>query len=456
MKKLVFIICLLGFSLFVSSQPLVEKIFDFDNIDYASDIINLEEGGFLILGSTTIDGVGMNVFIRINENGDTLWTKTKPYYGNSIVQYDASHYYIAGSYTDGETGYSYGVLSKIDQNCDRIWLRTYPYSYGYSRLSNLKKSSNGELVLNWYRILEDWQTPPMECLNAYDTSGNVLWSADCSMVMNDFEQLPNENYIKLGKNDYGIHYDFISTYTSTGNYIDGLSLGDNSSAILNEIVLYGDTAFIAGTGDAINIFKIDTENSELIWQKEYLIYFCNIKSAYNGLNNEILITGNYKVDSYFQTFILTINSNGDSISTSYIDKFHIMNPAKIISNDESYYLIGTIENEDESKDIYFLKAPLDTVLVSTKEINHTLVPNHFQISPNPANNNVNFSIDIENHTELQIRIANINGIGVYNKLIAPNQTQHQIDISAWQSGIYIITLLQDGKILQREKLIVKR
>ena len=452
MKKNVSLVYILFVSVLVLGQPLVETVFDFNNVDYVNDIIELEEGGFLILGATTIDGVGKNVFIRINDNGDTLWTKIKPYYGYSIVQYDSLYYYISGSYISGVTGFSDGVLNKLDNNFNRLWIKTFSSNTAWMKLSNIKKSRNNELLLNWYRIFDDWQTPPLECLNAYDTSGNALWGAGCSMAMKDFEQLPNKNLIKLGKDGYGYN-DYVRVYDSAGNYVYNIDLVGHGYTILNEIILSGDTAFIIGREDGIiRVHKIETDTGVVVWEKQY--FDGNVVSACNGMENQMLITGTSTIDNNISAYVFRINSEGDSLSTSVIDKFYNLQPRKIISNNENFYLIGTIEYEDESKDIYFLKAPLDTVLVGGREIISGKLQDLFNVYPNPAKTKITVSLQFAGQQAISLRTYNLNGQEIYNKTISSNSTKHEIDISNWQPGIYVLGLYEKGDLLQTRELVV--
>lgn len=452
MKRFLIIFCFGLYSLFVSGQSMVEIIFDFADIDYTYDIIEVEDGGYLILAGTTIDGVGKNVFIRINDNGDTLWTKFRPYYGYSLVRYDSSFYYVVGSYKNQNTGYRYGVLNMLDNEFNRIWIKTYPVGGVNTSFDKIKKTIDGELAMKRYHKLDEASSPPLEWLWVCDTSGNLLWSTHIRMNLNDYEQFTNKNYALVGTDHTNQNQlpDYVTIYDSSGNYLKWFDIEEDVGFRPNEIVLYYDTAYIFG---ADKMYSLDSNYDSLIWIADYNNNGA-IVSACKGLENQFLLLGKRNLDLRKAATIFTVNSNGDSISYSEIDKFYKLWPRKIVSSDENFYLIGTIEYEDASRDIYFLKAPLDTVLVGERENISSKLQDLFNVYPNPAKTKITVSVQFAGQQEISLRTYNLNGQEIYNKTIPPNTTKHEIDISNWQPGIYVLSLYEGGKLLQTEKVVV--
>lgn len=439
----------------VTAQPLVEMVFDFDNGDFVADIIKLEENGFIILGVTNIMGTGKNIFIKLNNNGDTLWTKITPYYGSSIVEYDSSFYYIAGSAS------GVGTLTKINKNLNKIWTKSYPYGYGPSRLSMIRKTQNQQLITNYYYKWDVPTEPPRECLRSHDTSGTVLWSGDCYMVVDDIEQSQNSNFMRVAKSYYDDYKDYIIVEDSSGNFIYLKNLLGGWNSRLEEIVFYSDTAFVIGY-DRINdedsrfmkVFKVGIDSGNIFWQNIYIDPVGDISSACNGINNQILVTGRLLKDGIMVAYIFSFDSSGDSISTSYIDKFSDLRPVKIISYENSYYLVGTIYNDDESKDIYYLKAPLDTVLVNIPETSEVR-KDMFKVMPNPASNKLNITLNtLAAGTE--IRLYNSAGIVIRVIDLLPFQIEYIVDISSLPTGMYVAIMLDEGSVQDKVKVVISR
>jgi len=456
MKKLISLFAFLLVSGILLSQNFVEKVFDFNEIDRAYDIMQLDEGGFLILASTTENGVGKSVFIRLNANGDTLWTKKRQYYGYSIVQYDTSTYYVAGSYS-GSNGYKYGVLNKLDSNFDRTWVRTFPYSYGDIRLSNLKKNLNNKLTANYYIKTDDENVAPVEQINVYDSSGVQIDSfVDC-MYIADYEQLANKDYVVATKYENGYYPDFVEFRDSSGSLKNKIDVSDLTNG-QTEIVLNNDTVYVIGgydnfkVIDGVVIYRLDPDYDDLSWNMQYAS-LTGIVSGCNGSDNSILVLGN--VDgSRSSAYILNVSSSGDSISTSIIDKFPTIYPVKIISNEESYFMIATIEYEDESRDVYFLKAALDTVLVDIEEPTRIVDNNYFSLYPNPASSQVNIVFNCEFINGMSLVVNNISGKIFLEKKIINGKKSILINVEEWKSGVYVVALYKGNEHLQSLKVMV--
>jgi hypothetical protein len=93
--------------------------------------VNLtQDGGYIIAGATGSYGAGGNDvwLLRIDGNGDTLWTRTyggSDYDGGFAVQEIQDGYIIGGRTTSFGAGGLDLYLIKIDASGDTIWTRTY-------------------------------------------------------------------------------------------------------------------------------------------------------------------------------------------------------------------------------------------------------------------------------------------------------------------------------------------
>lgn len=75
------------------------------------------------------------------------------------------------------------------------------------------------------------------------------------------------------------------------------------------------------------------------------------------------------------------------------------------------------------------------------------------LSPNPANSQVQINYDIENSSSAYIIVTGVtNGVS-NNYVLNINSTQTKINLNNYQSGHYIITLVCDGKIVDSKNLI---
>jgi hypothetical protein len=100
--------------------------------EYGSSVSSTDDGGYIIAGYTASYGAGNwdAYLIKTDSNGDSVWTRT---YGGSL--YDAAlHVFQAGDNNYVVTGFSGGTgewqggdvwIMKIDENGDTLWTGTY-------------------------------------------------------------------------------------------------------------------------------------------------------------------------------------------------------------------------------------------------------------------------------------------------------------------------------------------
>jgi len=75
------------------------------------------------------------------------------------------------------------------------------------------------------------------------------------------------------------------------------------------------------------------------------------------------------------------------------------------------------------------------------------------LSPNPANTEVQINYNIENSNSAYIMISGITNNISNNYLLNSNSSQKTIDLSSYQSGHYIVTLVCDGQMVESKNLI---
>lgn len=115
----------------VAAQELFQRVYGGDGYDSGSEVIELNDGSFLIAGSSGSYEVGMSsqiMLLKANETGHKQWTET---YGGqfadraeSMVQDVDGNFLIAGYSETTENSYQ-GYALKVDGNGDTIWTRKY-------------------------------------------------------------------------------------------------------------------------------------------------------------------------------------------------------------------------------------------------------------------------------------------------------------------------------------------
>jgi len=121
-----------------SGNMLWSKTYGGSSVDFFQGAIETSDRGFLITGSTSNFGAGLNQFvyvIRTDSIGDTLWTKTYSYHVShsiKVIQTVDGGFLIVG---DGGNNIVNAFLLKIDLNGNVQWSNMYggnTGTYGYA------------------------------------------------------------------------------------------------------------------------------------------------------------------------------------------------------------------------------------------------------------------------------------------------------------------------------------
>ncbi len=118
--------------------------------EFGEDVIELDDGGFVIAGYTTSYGAGYDCYlVRVNVNGDTLWTK---HYGGEFddkayaVELFEDGFVLAG-YTNNLGLTERDVLIiKTDFNGDTVWTKTIGGLYNDWGFGMDKTNDNGLII----------------------------------------------------------------------------------------------------------------------------------------------------------------------------------------------------------------------------------------------------------------------------------------------------------------------
>ena len=417
-----------------------DTIFSKNFGSYADDspkkIINATDGGYLIAANTNdsnkVKG-GYDIWlIKIDTNGDTLWTKT---YGGSnddfvynINKTNDNNYILSigsksndGDFNTNNGGYDAWFV-KINTSGNIIWKKHYggslnDISHSLTNTSdgyifNVKsKSSDGDFNINYG---ESDIT-----LIKFDIQDSIQWTKHIggSNYDNIIKIIELENNYYLFGNTYSNDSDITNNHgawdflviklNNAGNILWQKCYGGSLNDVSRSAILVNNTFFIAGgskssDGDVANnkgendiwILNIDTAGT-ILWQKNY--------------------GGTY--DEEATKIIETLD--GNLLFSAYTESY----------NDDISGNLG-------SSDLWLVKLSTSTTTNITD-----LKPTGVSIYPNPTSGifNISSSDKIDN---IQI----FNSLGA--KIIETKNTQ--INISNYNKGVYVI------KIKTKNTLITKK
>ncbi|OYT12615.1 MAG: hypothetical protein B6I19_09485 [Bacteroidetes bacterium 4572_114] len=81
----------------------------------------------------------------------------------------------------------------------------------------------------------------------------------------------------------------------------------------------------------------------------------------------------------------------------------------------------------------------------------TVPPKYIMVKPNPAKDYIVLEYMLEQEGNILIEISNMNGNKMYGHKALSRRDEITIDTRSWQPGIYIVTLIQDDKLIESSK-----
>lgn len=398
-----------------------------DNMDWANEAYNLEEGGYICLMSFYSDNLNKKIWLfRLDEEGNTLWSN---YYHqdtnyileqgfNMIVTTDSCYLITGWNSTEVEPGSGLYWLSpfwiKVDKNGDEVWEATWhepDFLHGLSRESI--ESKRGYYI----GAGNNGVNPPDNfCLYKLNTDGAPYERVDI---------LPN-------------------TYGACFRTIDFLQ----------------DSSLVLGGGYATS--PDSSYTTILIVDTNGYIFHQFDPPVDDGLPiNSVCITHDNKIVAtvvrvstppvHFETCLFKFNSELEYDSINY-----------------THMLYDTICGSPIASDTI----PLDCWPVYVEEPPVQFQPDHLIIEPNPAHTRVAVTIPetFSNSTQknglisikvrptsnmdLTLSVFGQQGNRIAEIPVPKNEKKISIDVSAWSNGIYFLTLTGDSRIVASGKLIV--
>jgi len=432
------------------------KTFGGTGYDEGTVVIETNDNGYVVGGGKE----GWSYIIRINQNGDTLWTKSIRYPDNSYEYVGPNIYELnSGDYVMGFAGRWAGVLWLIN-NGDSIqysWhfvaMRQGPY------MSHLCKTQDGNYILSYYRRGGfSWNGG----IKKVDSLGNEIWDKERNYVIQYVIQTNDSGYaftgIMWGGNLPLDKTDIYGDIVWTREYQDTIALG---GVCLEQI---SDGGYMILGNDEYYYLRLFRTNElgDSLWTK-----------AYGGSENDI---GEFFTKTPDGGYIIvgsteSIGAGGSDVWLIKIDSLGNTQWTKTIggveddygkyvqvTSDGGYIVTGSTYSYGQGEsDVWVIKLAPDPLL--DIEPNNNIVISDYKLAqnfPNPFNPVTTISYSIPIVSQVELVIYNTLGEKI-KKLVNEEQDTgfYNVNFNAERlaSGIYLYRI-QAGDYFETKKMIL--
>lgn len=160
---------------------LWEKVYGGPRCDYAWSVLETDDGGFILAGGTESSGAGIYdaYLIKLDAAGSAIWEKTYGGAGSDcgydVLQLDDGGYLMAGNAESFGTGNPDVYLLKTDSNGNMIWQKTYGGSGSEYGWSLLETAGGGYIIAGEQEFVLEQGGGFAAYLLEVDAEGNLLW-----------------------------------------------------------------------------------------------------------------------------------------------------------------------------------------------------------------------------------------------------------------------------------------
>jgi hypothetical protein len=419
------------------------------------------DGGYILFSGTYKYGSRNVMLMKLNACGEKQWNKVfissdLPQFNYSVLQMPDSTYLIQLAYWGNDLANKRIWLFKIGTNGEILWKKVQAQwttgtnaEEGYQTIKNNNEYLISGQYYQWepgYDTNARWVRP---MFIKVDSNGNEiwhrLWGVGEFYVGGAIEAVFNSNNFIYGvgtdeaDEEWGddpslFKLDPNGNQVFQKDLIEANGGGASTINILEDSILFI-SATIRDWNDSVNLMVLKTDtNGTILNSQEFLLDIDNgaITSSLVTHDGKFLATGNFYFNDSWDVYLWKFNRNleYDSIYTQP-RVYDSLCPYPIVSDTIS----------------------IDTTIVNLDELYDEMTG--MTIRPNPANNKLYFTLG-EMVTATEIRLYNTSGIKVKTLKVHPSQLDYELDISSLPSGLYVAILLNRGRILEKEKIVISR
>ncbi len=459
MKKIYFLLIALLLNVSIYAQITFENTYDFSTGDDATDVLELDGGGYLVCGNVFDDTNGdYDVFVaKFDANGNETWSEiyvgvgVEDDFAEKITETSDGNFIICGSTTDETNGDTEAFLLKINSAGTEIFNKTYGvvgdddiFYYiteleggGLAAVGSSTEGTEG-FTDGWLAFIDDDGTFVDEFfygLNGNDELNVIIETTDGGFIMvgNSYDEANGDIDGMLIKVNENADQQWI-VYSNT-----------TADELFNDLIILenGDYLIVGAEEDVTNgdldmaLTRISSNGSTELYSYtfDYDGDDDNAYSVYVDKNDDVFIGGyvtNFDAGDTDAYLVLIDPATGDILGeVIYGDAYdeHFNNFS--FTSDNGFICAGSQEDDNGDSDVYLVKANEEGEVTTRIDKIENIA---MTISPNPAVDYIN--IHANTTDALNFTLTDVSGKIIEKKALTTNQ----IDVSNLNSGIYFLNI----------------
>ncbi len=479
MKKYIFLLLVVLPALSIHAQtPTFQKTYGGSKWELGQSVCPLNDGGYITTGRTSSYGHGEEdaYIIRVDANGDTLWTEEL---GGALDDYGYTvrcvpeGYAISGHTESFGHGDCDGWFFKIDTTGKLIWMNTYGTPLSEVTSSFNFTNDNGYVLIGYHGTESD--STGWVYMVKTDAVGDTLWTKYYGTAVSSMgygvAQTSDSGFAFTGYSA-GRAYknmDMILGKTDKkGNLQWMKKFGGDSDDVAYSMQLTPEGGYIIagythsfGAGDDGYVIKTDALGN-VIWAKTYggpqQDRFNHIESTFDGgyiMSGQTKSYGAGRADVY----VVKIDSAGNQQwMQTYGNKFDQVNGSIKQCADSGYIIVGSSNKIDTGFGDY------DELLIKTDKLGNMvtgipgIVQNSYEIKPypNPFLQSTSFNIPVGLMVnKVSLEIYNITGQKIFTRENISNENTVTVERGNLAPGMYFYKFICNDKLVSTGKLILQ-
>lgn len=378
-----------------------ERNYGGDSLEFSNFIRQTHDGGFVMSGVTNSFGNSRQIYLlRIDQYGKKLWENNyggaSEDIGHAVYEINDGGFLVLGSRDTGI--FKKAILIKVDAFGGFVWEKSLDFIGPERDFLNMTKMEDG-LVIIGTNLIDT--TDSQIILVKVDFEGNKIWEKQYGgpnsyNFGSDVEALPDKSLIITGisrvdgSNNVSL---FLSKIDPNGDYVWSRFYNSFDVGIVRDVKMTPDGGFlIAGQsrpGQNVKAFILKTESSGIeLWHKLY----AGIGKA-SGYYAEALSDGGYMVggrtynpDDESQIFMIKTDPAGNQVWEKEYGGDLLDEGLSFISLPDNGFIISGSTNTFSRgvKDVYVLRMDANGVTYTNKIFGKVFVDNDGNCSHTPS------------------------------------------------------------------------